>query len=46
VAGFSLWVLVAAGATQPDQTHRLKSLCGNKKIFVGHGFNRAIKRLN
>ena len=28
-----------------SKTLRLKSLCGNKKIFVGHGFNGAIKRL-
>ena len=25
--------------------HWLQSMCGDKKILVGHGFNRAIKRL-
>src|SRR5580658_6974977 len=26
------------------KTDRLKSLCGNPGIFVGHGFNRAVTR--
>jgi hypothetical protein len=35
---FTLWVLVLA-RTNP---HRLKSLGGNYRIFVGHGFSRAV----